>query len=446
MNSMERYMKFRYVARIVIEADTPICVGSGEKTIDTDSEVALDVNGLPYIPGTTIAGVLRHIMVDVDKNNLFGFQEDGKGGGSRLIVTEARMVGEDGKVVDGLQEELTGAFYDRYENLPIRHHVRISDKGVAENAGKFDEHVVYKGTRFVFEMELLQEEPNKAEIINILDQLGRSTLRFGGGTRKGFGKVCVVECRIKAYNLENSVDLQAYLDKSSSLAADFDGRDFAVRREVADATIYELALEPEDFFLFGSGFGDAKSDMAPMTELVVEWKDGKPEFNEERSLIPATSLKGALRHRTLYHYNRKVGNFADKGASIDETLLEPLFGAAGPKADNMSCGKVLLSDLMEKRIKEKLVNHVAIDRFTGSTIDGALYNEHVNYGKGQSLTTQIVVANGVDGELLNVFETAIKDVCSGMLPLGGGVMRGNGCFTGTLKRNGVQIYPNTEEE
>lgn len=39
---MERYMKFRYVARIVIEADTPICVGSGEKTIDTDSEVALD--------------------------------------------------------------------------------------------------------------------------------------------------------------------------------------------------------------------------------------------------------------------------------------------------------------------------------------------------------------------------------------------------------------------
>ena len=118
MNSMERYMKFRYVARIVIEADTPICVGSGEKTIDTDSEVALDVNGLPYIPGTTIAGVLRHIMVDVDKNNLFGFQEDGKGVGSRLIVTEARMVGEDGKVVDGLQEELTGAFYDRYENLP----------------------------------------------------------------------------------------------------------------------------------------------------------------------------------------------------------------------------------------------------------------------------------------------------------------------------------------
>lgn len=94
------------------------------------------------------------------------------------------------------------------------------------------------------------------------------------------------------HNLENSVDLQAYLDKSSSLAADFDGRDFAVRGEVADATIYELALEPEDFFLFGSGFGDAKSDMAPMTELVVEWKDGKPEFNEERSLIPATSLKG----------------------------------------------------------------------------------------------------------------------------------------------------------
>ena len=50
----------RFLARFVIEAETPLAVGSGEKDILTDALVATDVNGLPYIPGTAIAGVLRH--------------------------------------------------------------------------------------------------------------------------------------------------------------------------------------------------------------------------------------------------------------------------------------------------------------------------------------------------------------------------------------------------
>lgn len=50
---------YKLVVRVIIEAQTPLCIGSGEKSILTDSEVMRDVNGLPYIPGTTLAGVLR---------------------------------------------------------------------------------------------------------------------------------------------------------------------------------------------------------------------------------------------------------------------------------------------------------------------------------------------------------------------------------------------------
>ena len=41
----------------------------------------------------------------------------------------------------------------------------------------------------------------------------------------------------------------------------------------------------------------------------------------------------------------------------------------------------------------------------------------------------------------SAFETALIDVCCGMLPLGGGVNRGNGCFSGVLECNGEIIYP-----
>ena len=54
--------KFRHLARVIIEAKTPIAVGSGEKDVITDALVATDVNGLPYIPGTALAGVVRSMI------------------------------------------------------------------------------------------------------------------------------------------------------------------------------------------------------------------------------------------------------------------------------------------------------------------------------------------------------------------------------------------------
>ena len=50
---------YRYIARIVLEAETPLVVGGGNNELSTDRPVAKDANGLPYIPGTSLTGVLR---------------------------------------------------------------------------------------------------------------------------------------------------------------------------------------------------------------------------------------------------------------------------------------------------------------------------------------------------------------------------------------------------
>ena len=50
----------KYIARLIIEAATPLLVGSGEKGLTVDKLVAKDANNLPYIPATGLAGVLRH--------------------------------------------------------------------------------------------------------------------------------------------------------------------------------------------------------------------------------------------------------------------------------------------------------------------------------------------------------------------------------------------------
>ena len=67
---MESIYTHRFLARMIIEAKTPLAVGSGDKDITTDALVATDVNGLPYIPGTAIAGVIRHFIGE-EKANAF---------------------------------------------------------------------------------------------------------------------------------------------------------------------------------------------------------------------------------------------------------------------------------------------------------------------------------------------------------------------------------------
>ena len=45
---MTKY-KYRMIARITLEAISPLAVGSGEKDIITDAPVVRDVNDLPYL-------------------------------------------------------------------------------------------------------------------------------------------------------------------------------------------------------------------------------------------------------------------------------------------------------------------------------------------------------------------------------------------------------------
>ena len=70
---MTKY-KYRMIARITLEATSPLAVGSGEKDIITDAPVTRDVNDLPYIPGTSLMGIIRHSMKDLkESDSIFGY-------------------------------------------------------------------------------------------------------------------------------------------------------------------------------------------------------------------------------------------------------------------------------------------------------------------------------------------------------------------------------------
>lgn len=437
---------YRHIARVVLEAETPIAIGTGTSDLLTDAPVVRDINGLPYIPGTSLAGVLRHdLNIADDEKSIFGHHDSKGGEGSRLIVTDAVMIGREGTALDGLQVNLNMAdnFYKYFVDLPIRQHVRINDKGTAENGGKFDKQIVIKGTRFVFEMELCSDTDDEPTFLQALRQLQTDTFRVGSGTRNGLGKVKVVRLHRAVLNLNAPADLEAYRTKSSNLAEPLPD---CFREEQVDIVAhddswvkYTLRLSPDDFFRFSSGMGDDEADDTPVTEAVVTWKDGKPTITTQQTLIPATSVKGALAHRTAYHYNKirqfYVGNPEAKTGDANAAVVQ-IFG----KTDEPTRGNILLSDVFAPKADTKLLPHVKIDRFTCGTIKGALFNEKVTSARGQEYNLEIFVSRKAldDDAVRKAFEYSLQDICDGLLPLGGGVNRGNGIFTGKLETSWKQ--------
>lgn len=453
---MKDYMRF--IARFLIQADTPLAIGIGSKNLLTDSPVAVDVNGLPVIPGTALCGVLRHSLAEygfssTSINSIFGFQEGEKGEGSRLIVSDALLVAGNSRVVEGIDEiDMNGSFLSHFSRLPVRQHCRITHRGVADtrNHGKFDEQVVYKGTRFVFELEFTANGTYNAIWQEMVSLISSPFYRIGSGTRKGFGSIKVIGVDETIFDLNNTADLQSYLDRSSSLATNIPvvGSVSSSISQPPAITTYTLHLTPDDFFLFGAGYGDNTVDMQPVTERVINWQGNLPEFSTEKTFIPATSVKGAISHRTAFHYNYLNEVFADKLPS-DKTAedvtgennnaVASLFGTACDTNNGMR-GKVLLSDLFLPSGVSKILNHVAIDRFTGGALDGALFSERVSATDipCKPLIMTIMVENSAfagDEKIRQAFERALTDITEGMLPLGGGVMRGHGVFSGTMKIN-----------
>jgi len=422
-------MKTRHIAHITIEAQTPLKVGSNASDFLQDSPIQKDWNGLPMILGTSIAGVLRkEFQGDVD--DVFG-----KENGSKVIFSNALLLDEKGEVNERLLLNKS-KFLGYFDNLPIREHTAITDKGVADNNSKFDEEVVYRGTRFKFSIEMIEDD--EISFKKILNLLYRNSFRIGGGSTKGFGKIDIKEIKTATFTKDNYQDFSSSLNYVGLKIPNFLFGD----AQSTNYTTYKLTIKPDDFFMFGSGSGDSDADATPVYERVIDCDNAK--LKDKKILIPASSIKGALAHRTTYHYNLQQKLFiGDENAR--ETISE-LFGEAKNSKKEIagSKGKILISDCFKKikdkdgEAAEKTFDHVSIDRFTGGAIDGALFQEKT-IADDREYEIEILLEKSVEDGYRKAFEESLKDICNGMLSLGGMTTKGHGVFSGELYRDGEKL-------
>jgi len=335
----------RHVARIVIELTTPMGVGSGDEDELKGQLVQKDWNGLPYLPGTSIMGVWRALFEGKRQEpapSIFGSAKTDVGSksdtASRLICSAALVVDHKGRVHEEIVPEAELADYFKWlRHLPYRDHVKIDHKGTAKDKAKFGEEVVYRGTRFCLQVEMLAKEEE--------DELWKELLScwwcsddflLGGGSRKGFGQFTIVQLDAHTFDLTNELDFSAYLALSNALGNEFPfkGKPDEIAPFPKKWTTYTLAFSGENNFLhFGESYNDNLLDHIFKREAVIEWTPDGPIL-VKKMLIPGSSIKGALAHRVAYHWNK--GN----GHTLEERLK------AGLEKKGMAYLKSLQPDLL----------------------------------------------------------------------------------------------------
>jgi CRISPR/Cas system CSM-associated protein Csm3 (group 7 of RAMP superfamily) len=249
------------------------------------------------------------------------------------------------------------------------------------------------------------------------------SFRLGGGSTKGFGKFKVLD--IVKTKIDSVEKLESHSCSLNSLASTgYESK----KAETHTHNVYELKIEPDDFFMFGAGFGDEEAKQIAVTEKIVDYN--KKDLSENYLLMPASSIKGAIAHRAAYHYNLQNKHFI--GDDSAKVVLGDLFGEAKNSKEKKggSKGKVLFSDLfMKDENQTKIFDHVAIDRFTGGGLDSALFNEKTS-AQQNSWKLEIMLEKSVDDVYVDAFEKTLDDLVCGMLPLGGATTKGHGIFTG----------------
>lgn len=421
--------------KIQFQLTSPLSVGCGKSQV-TDSDIILDSRGLPYIPGTSLAGVYRRIFSEETAERYFG-----------VNLTEKRIQ-ESSKKGINLLTESSIMVYDAYL-LPCKYAVTkrdmvaLDEYKVAVPGAKFDFQILEPGVSFVTYVEQNMENDEEQYLADEIACAWRQgKIRLGAKTGKGYGETRsekIVQCRFDLKNekdLNNWLSFDMYKEEQWSDAAPVclslmkNGPEHAELAQIYEKAGIHLREDRRVYIQVGlrqtGGISVRQytTDVEEADYMQMQRKDGVP-------VIPGTSWAGAFRAQM----GRLNPDFAK-----DTDMSELFFGKKkGKKAEESSKTRITFSESELEKGKWITYTRNAVNRFTGGTVDGALYTEKTYYNG----TTQLRILcdfSGLEEEKIKNFGKtlagALLDLHHGFLSAGGLTSVGHGLFRVTKVRVG----------
>ena len=402
----------RYTLTGTVKLTSPLVIRAGVSNDilnDTVDDIVVTYHdGQPFIPGTSLAGVLRQtiqdIRPDVDKV-LFGSIDEHKGTQSALQINDIPL---------------------ENTNISVRDGICIDDVlGVTKDGAKYDFEVIESGAYGTLRIDCIIREyhQNQVDIIEealkTLANLLGNGISIGARTVNGFGRIACEDISLEHYDFAKPESVQDWLLRKSGATITIPEAPIVAKRDL----IIDMDCYLEDTILIKSIFE-------------ARWEDkleGKSEDKLLTLFIPGTSVKGVLRHQ-CGHIVHALG----RGTAITNEL----FGFSNDKTKDSHKSRVLVNEVyFDTAYTQEEQHRIRVDRFTGGVMNGALFADHpLRNTKGEKLTfpLHIRIKDCTDSEA-GLAMLLVKDLMTGQVTMGANRTIGCGRIKGhsvTVKYNG----------
>ena len=346
------------VGKIIITGklhlESPLIIGSGKDDY-ADIEVFKDDDDKPYIPATSVIGVLRHYFYDNFPNDLtqeakqfWGFSEKVKSDGEfKQKSIQSALIGHD--------------LYAPQAAIRIRDGVKIDPKNqIAKENGKYDYEIIEKGAVFDLFWEVTLRKHYSAEtfrriLATIIEPLRSGTISLGAKTGNGFGKCKLKTIQVSKFDFTKKNDILKWMKQ-----------DFSNGKTGIDSTPFS---KENNSFSIEAKFAIKNSIIVRSYSEAVNMPDATSITSNGEFVLPGTSIKGAVRDRAT----KILKTFCDDGEA--KKRIDCLFGIVGEDGDDKKIkSRVLIEENKIKNVIPEMQNRIKIDRFTGGTIKTALFN------------------------------------------------------------------------
>ncbi len=369
-----------------------------------------DYKNNPIIPGSSIRGVLRNISQKLFENNKLKNKFNKFWGYVDFENNNESMIS---------QIYIHDAIINENAKIEIRNNVSINRKNhVAEENHLFDYETLVPGTTFNFSMELRQIKYDE-ELVKIFYSLIKimesGIISLGAKINNGLGKIKLIDTKIISYDFRNKSDIKNWFINKPNLITNYD--------------IYDISiLEKNDLII--------EAEYNIISSLLIKSYVSNPNdvdntnFNiEGKYYIPGSSIKGVIKSRM-----ERIINTLNININLDH-----IFGYIN--SNESQAGLIIFNEIELKNIIEQKQTRIKIDKFTNSTIDGALFTSNVIWNiqnDKPNIKLKIVLKDYLNNKkYAAILLLALKDLWDGDLAIGSEQSIGRGRLIGksiTLKK------------
>ena len=428
---------YRKYYRVDLSLKSPLSIGSGANE-NTDKDVIVDSSGTPFIPATSIVGVIRNYIAKkygrAATNQIFGFIPATKEETEKAKIDDPDYIERKSQII--VYDAILNKVKDTSCFITSRDMVAL-EKKVAVDGAKFDMEAVEPGAGFTAYIELLTNEKYCDEFVReALAAINAGAVRLGSKTTRGYGEVGL---KVRAVQFTD-IDTWLEFDMMEDGAWNENGLSCSV--ELPEIGGYEITvgLRQKGGISIREYTTEPSTDEETMPDYItMGLHSQKDKRGEQIPVVPGTSWAGAFRER--------FKEFSDESAAKE------LFGIVEQVRELKEDGKkevytvtkksqITFSESKLSGGTYKLITRNAIDRFTGATKNGALYTEKTYFDGETEL--KITFMKKPDEFVLTCISACLADLHNGFMAVGGLTSVGRGLFE-IISVNGAVLSANEQK-